>query len=164
KSPVIGTLPFGAKFVGETHDGFIRTNGCFLHSRHVMAIGKCATDAVAVAEMFLGMPYLWGGRGEAGIDCSGLTQVALAATGIATPRDTDMQRESVGELLPEEVPLRRGDIVSFPGHVGLMVNETLLIHANAHWMSVVTEPLAHVVARLAPNHEKPVLNRRRLKS
>ncbi|KKC26423.1 C40 family peptidase [Sphingomonas sp. SRS2] len=161
KSPAIGALPFGAKVVGEADNGFIRTSGGFLHHRHAIAIDERAADAVAVAEIFLGMPYLWGGRGDDGIDCSGLTQVALAATGVIAPRDTDMQRESLGELLPEEAPLRRGDIVSFPGHVGLMVDETRLIHANAHWMSVVIEPLADVVARLATHHDRPILSRRR---
>ena len=98
------------------------------------------------------------------MDCSGLVQIALAATGVAAPRDTDMQRESLGDKLPEEARLRRGDIVNFPGHVGLMVDENQLIHANAHWMKVVIEPLADVVARLAPNHDRPILSRRRISS
>ena len=164
KSPAIGTLPFGAPVMGELDDGFLATAAGFVHLRHLLPIEVRLDDAVSVAEMFLGMPYLWGGRGADGVDCSGLVQVALAATGIAAPRDTDMQRESLGELLPEEARLRRNDIVSFPGHVGLMVDETLLIHANAHWMSVVIEPLADVVARLAPNHGRPILSRRRISS
>ena len=164
KAPAIGTLPFGARLAGDAHDCFVRTGAGFIHHRHLAAIDVLEDDAVAVAERFLGMPYLWGGRGADGIDCSGLVQVALAATGISVPRDTDMQRESLGQALPDETRLRRGDIVSFPGHVGLMVDETRLIHANAHWMSVVIEPLADVVARLAPHHDRPVLNRRRLEA
>ena len=162
KAPAIGTLPFGARLAGEAHDRFIRAGAGFIHQRHLAAIEAIEDDAVAVAERFLGMPYLWGGRGADGIDCSGLVQVALAATGISAPRDTDMQRESLGEVLPEEARLQRGDIVSFPGHVGLMVDEIRLIHANAHWMSVVIEPLADIVARLAPHHDRPILSRRRL--
>lgn len=162
KSPMVGALPFGARLAGEAQDGFLATGAGFIHNRHVAPIAETASDAVAVAELFLGMPYLWGGRGEHGIDCSGLVQVALAATGVAAPRDTDMQRETLGEILAGEARLRRGDIVNFPGHVGLMVDETRLIHANAHWMSVVIEPLADVVARLAPNHDRPILSRRRI--
>ncbi|KRB85761.1 glycoside hydrolase [Sphingomonas sp. Root710] len=164
KTPMVGTLPFSARLAGEAQDGFVATGAGFVHIRHLAPIGAHAPDAVAVAELFLGMPYLWGGRGQDGIDCSGLVQVALAATGIAAPRDTDMQRETVGENLAAEARLRRGDIVNFPGHVGLMVDETLLIHANAHWMSVVVEPLADVVARLAPNHDRPILSRRRIEN
>jgi len=164
KSPAAGTLPYGTRLTGEARDHFIETDGGFVHKRHVAPIDELAIDAVAVAELFLGMPYLWGGRGSGGIDCSGLVQVALAATGIPAPRDTDMQRESLGEALPEKAALRRGDIINFPGHIGQMVDQSRLIHANAHWMSVVIEPLADVVARLAPNHDRPILSRRRIES
>jgi cell wall-associated NlpC family hydrolase len=164
KAPAIGTLPFGARIDGTIGDGFVETAAGFVHKRHIAPVDSREKDAVSVAELFLGMPYLWGGRGGDGIDCSGLVQIALAAIGIAAPRDTDMQRESVGEKLPEEARLRRGDVVNFPGHVGLMVDESRLIHANAHWMSVVIEPLADVVARLAPNHDRPILSRRRISS
>lgn len=162
KAPTIGTLPFGAHVAGTTADDFLRTDAGYLHYRHVAPIGELASDPVAVGETFLGMPYLWGGRGADGIDCSGLVQVAFAACGIAAPRDTDLQREALGEPLPQEARLRRGDIISFPGHVGLMVDESSLLHANAHWMSVVIEPLADVVARLEPHHDRPILGRRRL--
>jgi len=162
KSPVIGTLPFGARLAGEAEGGFVALATGFVHDRHVAPLGERADDAVTVAEVFLGMPYLWGGRGADGIDCSGLVQVALGATGIAAPRDTDMQREALGEALAETDRLRRGDIVNFPGHIGLMVDDFRLIHANAYWMSVVIEPLADVVARLAPNHDRPILSRRRI--
>lgn len=159
KTPAIGTLPFGARITGEMGDVFLDTGAGFIHARHIAPVSG---DAVTIAERFLGMPYLWGGRGADGIDCSGLVQVALAATGIAAPRDTDMQREVLGEPLSEQARLRRGDIICFPGHVGLMVDETRLIHANAHWMSVVIEPLVDVVARLTPHHDRPILSRRRI--
>lgn len=162
KAPILGTLPFGARLAGELRDGFLATDDGFVHARHVVALDTLSDDPVTVAEALLGSPYLWGGRGADGVDCSGLVQVALAACGVAAPRDTDMQRETLGSPLPEEARLRRGDIISFPGHVGLMVDEDRLIHANAHWMGVVIEPLADVVARLAPHHDRPILSRRRL--
>ena len=162
KTPAIGSLPFGARIVAEEVEGFLKTDTGFVHPRHAAPLDELSSDPVAVAELFLGMPYLWGGRGADGIDCSGLVQAALAATGLPAPRDTDMQRETLGELLPEEARLRRGDMVNFPGHIGFMVDETRLLHANAYWMSVVIEPLADVVARLVPNYEQPVLSRRRL--
>lgn len=162
KAPATATLPFGARVAGTTGESFLETAAGYIHNRHVMPVQSVESDAVSVAERFVGMAYLWGGRGADGIDCSGLVQVALAAVGVAAPRDTDMQRLSVGDPLPDRERLRRGDIVSFPGHVGLMVDDTRLIHANAHWMSVVIEPLADVVARLAPHHDRPILSRRRI--
>jgi len=163
KSPMRGRLPFGARIAGDMQDGFLATDTGFIHARHVAPVDEHVNDPVAVAELLIGSPYLWGGRGGDGIDCSGLVQVALAACGIEAPRDTDMQRETLGTELADKAPLRRGDMISFPGHIGLMVDEHRLIHANAYWMSVVIEPLADVVARLAPHHDRPILSRRRLK-
>jgi len=163
KSPAIGTMPFGARVTGVDDGAFVRIAAGYIHKRHLAALDNTPdSDAVSVAELFLGAPYLWGGRGDGGIDCSGLVQMALAATGIRAPRDTDQQRAETGIALPDDAHLRRGDIIHFPGHVGLMADETALIHANAHWMSVVIEPLADVVARLAPHHDRPILSRRRL--
>ena len=162
KSPAIASLPFGSRIRGEEGDAFVQTDAGFIHKRHLRPIALPAADPVAVAELYLGAPYLWGGRGAGGIDCSGLVQMACAAAGINAPRDTDQQRVETGDVLPEGSRLRRGDMIHFPGHVGLMVNETDLIHANAHWMSVVIEPLADVVTRLQPHHDRPILCRRRM--
>ncbi len=54
-----------------------------------------------VAERFLHVPYLWGGKSSAGLDCSGLVQLALEASGIACPRDSDMQENALGEPASE---------------------------------------------------------------
>jgi cell wall-associated NlpC family hydrolase len=162
KSPKLATLPFGALVGGDEQGSFLTTDAGFVHRRHVGRIDQLASDPVAVAEQLIGMPYLWGGRGADGIDCSGLVQIALAAAGMSCPRDTDQIRAQCGRDIPEDAPLRRGDVISFPGHVGLMVDAERLIHANAHWMAVTIEPLADVVARLAPNHDRPILARRRL--
>ena len=119
-------------------------------------------DWVAVALRYLGQPYVWGGRGHRGIDCSGLVQVALGQCGIATPRDTDLQREAIGAPLSGDTPLQRGDFVFFPGHVGIMTDGENLLHSNAHWMAVVVEPLADVIARLTESHAQPIIARRRI--
>ncbi len=112
-----------------------------------------AANAVAAAESFLGMTYLLGGRGGAGIDCSGLVQRSLVAIGIAAPRDSDMQRTQGDDVMGD---LRRGDLISFEGHIGLMMDGERLIHATAHCGKVVIEPLANVTARTA------IVARRRL--
>ncbi len=161
KSPVQTLLPPGALLAGAVEGEFLATAGGFAHVRHIAEPGAVESDWVAVAERRLGAPYVWGGRGF-GLDCSGLVQQALAACGIKAPRDTDQQLAALGTALNEDAPLQRGDIVFFPGHVGLMVDGERMIHANAHWMAVTVEPLADVVARLAATHEQPVTGRRRI--
>ena len=146
KAPVAGTLSIGSRISGTTAGAFIATADGFVHQRHVRAIDSAEEDAVAVAERLLGAPYLWGGRGDGGIDCSGLVQRALGLAGIAAPRDSD-QQAALGRAIPAGEPAARGDVIVFTGHVGMMVDATRLIHANAHWMAVTVEPLDTIVAR-----------------
>ena len=163
KSPVIARWSMGARFVGVEANGFVAAGGGYLHRRHVAAIGASETDPVMVAERFVGAPYLWGARGDGGVDCSGLIQLALARAGIDAPRDADQQEAAaLGTELAADQPLQRGDLLFFPNHVGLMTDGERLIHANAHTMTVVVEPLTDLVARLAPNHDRPIRARRRL--
>ncbi|MBB5753925.1 NlpC/P60 family protein [Prosthecomicrobium pneumaticum] len=115
--------------------------------RHVAPLdAPHADDWVAVAEGFLGAPYLWGGRTSLGLDCSALVQLSLAACGIAAPRDSDLQESAVGR--PAEGPPRRGDLVFWPGHVGLVAADETLLHASGFQMQVVREPLAGAIARI----------------
>ena len=105
-------------------------------------------DFVAVAERFLNVPYLWGGKTVAGLDCSGLIQTALEAAGIASPRDTDMMEKALGAPLDLAAPdLRRGDLVFWKGHIGVMRDAETLLHANGTHMLVSSEPLALVRER-----------------
>lgn len=104
----------------------------------------------------------WGGKSSRGIDCSGLVQVALRAAGHQAMRDTDMQAGSLGREVDREAPRARGDIVYFPGHVGIMLDGGHLLHANAWSMTVAAHPLAEVVARIAATHAEPVTCVRRL--
>lgn len=162
KSQIIDYWPMGAQFTAEAEGDFLSCAEGFIHARHATAVTEQPSDWVSVAASYLGQPYVWGGRGHRGIDCSGLVQMALGTCGIAVPRDTDLQAEGIGEPIDSEAALRRGDLIFFPGHVGIMADERNLLHANAHWMAVVTEPLADVVARLASDHSHPIVARRRI--
>lgn len=153
KAPVLDALPLGAAVKVEDEDsGLSRlAGGGFVFAAHLRPLGEKVNDFVAVAEGFLGSPYLWGGKSSLGIDCSGLVQIALSEAGVAAPRDTDLQERALGAGLaigegPEE--LRRGDLVFFRGHVGIMCDAQRLIHANAHHMLVASEPLAEVRDRI----------------
>jgi cell wall-associated NlpC family hydrolase len=139
--------------VAGQQDRFLNlATGGWVISRHASEIGRFALDFVEIAERFIGTPYLWGGRTRLGVDCSGLLQIALEAAGQSCPRDTDMQQRSVGaELIVRSDldGLRRGDLVFWPRHVGIMVDGVMMLHANAHHMAVAVEPLADAVERTA---------------
>jgi hypothetical protein len=162
KSPVVARLPMLAPIAAEAVDArFLLTAHGFVHRCHAREVAAFASDPVAVAERFIGTPYKWGGRSADGIDCSGLVQVALAACGRACPRDSDQQASALGRAAASS-DYARGDIVFFPGHVGMMVDAARLIHANAHHMMTVIEPLADVVERLRPVHGRPITVVKRL--
>jgi cell wall-associated NlpC family hydrolase len=113
---------------------------------HLAPIGVFETDVAAVAERFLGAPYLWGGRESLGLDCSGLVQQALFACGLACPRDTD-QQASLGHAIAREA-FGRSDLVFWNGHVAIGLDETCIVHANGHHMMVAIEPLETAIGRI----------------
>ena len=144
KAPVLASLPFGARLSGETEGRFLAVDGGgFLHMRH---LAPPPVTPLGAARLFMGAPYVWGGRTPLGVDCSGLVQAALVACGVACPRDSDQQREMLGAAV-DFAARQDGDIVFFPGHVGILVDADTLFHANAYWMATVEEPLADVIAR-----------------
>jgi cell wall-associated NlpC family hydrolase len=129
-------------------------DGGFVPMRHLAEPDAFAPDFVAVAERFLGTPYVWGGRTRVGIDCSGLVQTALHAAGHDCPRDSDMQMAELGRAVPVPADLgglQRGDLVFWRGHVGILADPATLLHATATFMAVVYEPLARAVDRIARN-------------
>lgn len=153
KSPPLMHLSINTPLaIEETEDRFCRlATGGYVTARHVTALTKVARDFVDVAERLIGVPYLWGGRTRIGVDCSGLVQLAMEAAGLPCPRDSDMQAEEVGDtlLVPDSLDgMKRGDLVFWPGHAGIMVDGVMLLHANAHHMAVVVEPLSVAVSRI----------------
>jgi len=151
KMPPLEALPLGARLaIARVEDRLAVTHaGAYVPAVHLAPLSRYETDFVAVAERFLGTPYLWGGKTALGLDCSGLVQVALTACGMSCPRDSDMQEKAVGTAVAADPSaLRRGDLIFWKGHVAIVRDRDTLLHANAYHMAVAIEPLAGAIARI----------------
>jgi cell wall-associated NlpC family hydrolase len=164
KLPPLAALSMGAAPAVATIEGEFAAlaGGGFVIARHLVEIAHRAGDFVAEAERLLGAPYLWGGKTSLGLDCSGLVALALRQCGIPAPRDSDHQEAALGAPIAEADALRRGDLVFWRGHVGVMRDASTLLHANGHTMTVAGEPLADAAARILAKGGGPVTARRRL--
>ncbi len=152
KLPPVETLVMGAMVTVMREDGpfAVTREGWYLPRQHVGGIDRYAEDFVAVAERFVGTPYLWGGKSSLGIDCSGLVQVSLNAAGTGCPRDSDMQQDGLGRILglAESSKLQRGDLIFWKGHVAIVRDADSIVHANAHHMATVIEDTRDAIARI----------------
>lgn len=164
KAPVLARYPMGAQIVcGESSEcgKFLACEGGWVPKVHLSEIGNVPGSPADLAEQLIGTPYCWGGRGGNALDCSGLVQLVFGLKGHRPPRDADMQQAAFGVELAEGEALQRGDLVFFPGHVGIMADSERLIHANAAAMAVSVEPLEVAAARFA-EHEVAILARKRV--
>ncbi|MCC2613298.1 C40 family peptidase [Neorhizobium petrolearium] len=165
RKPPTATLSMGSRItvVGDVETRgtryFVLSTGGAVIARHCLPVAETmGDDYVAVAEKFIETPYLWGGRSGFGLDCSALVQLSLMMVGKSAPRDSDMQ-VSIGSAITRE-ELRRGDLVFWKGHVGIMENEQTLLHANGHTVSVAREGFEEAVKRIGWLYEQPTGYRR----
>ena len=155
KVPPMGWASFGARVAVARESEAngrrfaITTDGAAIVANHLVPVATVETDPVAVAERFLGTPYLWGGRSSLGLDCSGLVQTALEACGVAAPRDADQQERALGtDVGLDPAAWRRGDLMFWPGHVALVRDAETFLHANGWMMAVGIETFAAGLARI----------------
>ncbi len=145
KSPPVRSLSFGSPlsvFVEE--DGYaLLMQGGWVPIEHIEPVDTIDKEIAKTASMFLGTPYLWGGRTSIGLDCSALVQLSLQKAGINSPRDTKDQVNSLGVEIDKNAA-QQNDIVFFEGHVGIMISKKQLINATARHMSVLIEDLQTV--------------------
>lgn len=164
KSPDLRSLSFGSRVqVLSQDDRFAETPDGFIPTPHLSPIETHLNDPVAVAELFLGTPYLWGGNSRLGIDCSGLVQASLLACDIPCPGDSDPQERALGNYAPPKGSVYlRGDLLFWKGHVALVRDSETLIHANAFHMAVALEPLQPAIDRILDQGDGPVTAHKRL--
>ncbi len=148
-APTLDLLPLNARVVANDSARFVNAGAGFVFAGHLAPLAETAPDWVAVAERFVDVPYVWGGKAIAGIDCSGLLQTSLQAAGKNAPRDTDMMEAALGSEIAKGETLRRGDLVFWRRHVGVMRDAETLLHANAFFMAVTSEPLTVATDRIA---------------
>lgn len=145
------SLNAGVVVAAMNGDFAVLGDGGHIFAKHLTPQDRHEPDFVAVAERFLGVPYLWGGKTSLGLDCSGLTQLALAAAGVASPRDSDMLEAALGRAVAFDEDLsglQRGDLVFWKGHVGILTDPDTLLHANGYTMTVHREPLKEARDRI----------------
>ncbi len=152
KLPPVETLSIGAQVTVVRDDGAfaVTRDGWYLPRGHLGGLDTFENDFVAVAERFVGTPYLWGGKSSLGIDCSGLVQISLNAAGTGCPRDSDMQQDGIGRTLDATgmQKLQRGDLIFWKGHVAIVRDADTIVHANAHHMATVIENARDAIARI----------------
>lgn len=158
KSPDRASLSLNARVsVAEVQGNFARlATGGWVPAMHLSDLP--APDPATVALALLGTPYLWGGNSRAGIDCSGLVQVAMHACGRACPGDSDLQERAFPEATG---PVRRGDLLFWPGHVAMAINDSVMVHATGWQMAVIVEEIAAAIARIDAAGEGPFRGARR---
>ncbi|MFQ6553677.1 NlpC/P60 family protein [Aestuariibius insulae] len=160
KTAELGHFGFGTHLrVLDERPKFFETDVGFVPKPHLRPLDRPFQDPVTVAQTFFGTPYLWGGNSAFGLDCSALVQMACLACDIPCPGDSDQQEAELGSPVDD---LRRGDLVFWEGHVGWMVDDRTLIHANAHHMATAYEPLGSAIKRIETQGDGSVTARKRL--
>ena len=156
KSKSLFYLPLGAKLLIENIQSEWAEVSLYGHdievgyvpSSHIVCIDHKVKDWVAIAELLVGTPYKWGGRDTIGIDCSALLQLSYQTYGEDIPRNTSKQIQFKKKIIKDLEDLKRGCVVFWKGHVGIMIDKFSCIHANAFHMQTKIELLSKIVNRM----------------
>ncbi len=128
------------------------------------APGKAAAAAIACARQQIGQPYLWGGTGPGGFDCSGLVMMAYRPAGITfgSSRPTAAAEWAAGPQVSAPAP---GDLVFFagadgtasaPGHIGIVVDPARHLMIDAYASGFPVEYDTYGLASSKPGLTDPV--------
>tara|TARA_E500000178_G_scaffold205604_1_gene203155 strand:+ start:873 stop:1628 length:756 start_codon:yes stop_codon:yes gene_type:complete len=125
----------------------------YVPKKHIVELHHKVKDWVNVAQRLEDTPYKWGGRDTIGLDCSALLQLSYQTYGEVLPRNTSQQIQLNKKNINNICDLKRGCVVFWRGHVGIMIDNKNCIHANSFHMSTVTEPLFDIINRMGNYHQ-----------
>lgn len=86
-----------------------------------------ASSVAALAMQYVGVPYVWGGSSPSGFDCSGLVSYVYAQFGVSLPHQSEGIRAAGTVVSASEA--RPGDVVWWPGHVGIYMGNGMMVDA-----------------------------------
>ena len=161
KSNCLFYLPLGSKLVvNDIQSGWAQVllyshekQAGYVPINNIVALDHKVRDWVAIAELLVGTPYKWGGRDSIGIDCSALLQLSYQTYGEDIPRNTSEQINLKKNHVKDIDNLKRGCVVFWKGHVGIMTDKLNCLHANAFHMQTKIEPLSKIIQRLGKDFE-----------
>lgn len=91
------------------------------------AASASASSVAALAMQYVGVPYVWGGSSPSGFDCSGLVSYVYAQFGVSLPHQSEGIRAAGTVVSASEA--RPGDVVWWPGHVGIYMGNGMMVDA-----------------------------------
>jgi SH3-like domain-containing protein len=157
KSNIINYLPMGSK-ISISKEGkewseinlsnLKNFNVGYVLTKDISKLNNKIKNWVSKAEQLKETPYKWGGRDTLGIDCSALLQLAYENYGECIPRNTYDQMKINKKSISSIDNLKRGYVVFWDRHVGIMVDHLNCIHANAFHMKTIIEPLNEINNRM----------------
>lgn len=120
---------------------------------------------IALARKHVGLPYLWGGMCNWGLDCSGLVHLSLRRLGVIFPRDADDQYDACEHIPAADA--RPGDLFFFaqedkrPHHVGIVTGPGRMLHAPETGSAIIEEVLnpARTSSLIGAGRLRPLLAR-----